>query len=107
MGSTEVIACYESLAAFTDQMSSAARKGEWDALVGIEQQRSALVSVMKSLDAVTSLDEPARARKKQLIGSVLAQDAEIRKLVQAWMSEHELDMQSNAQELRLLKKYGA
>jgi len=47
MGSTEVIACYESLAAFTDQMSRAARKGEGDALVGSEQQRTAMVSVMK------------------------------------------------------------
>lgn len=107
MSANKVIANYESLAVLTGQMIETARKGEWTALVTLEQQRTALVSAMKLLDATTPLDESARQRKKDLINSVLAQDAEIRKLVQAWMGEHELSMQSNAQELRLLREYGA
>lgn len=107
MSAAKVIANYESLAAFTGQMIEAARKGEWDTLVGIEQQRSTLVSTMKLLDAATLLDEPTRQHKKRLIETILTQDAEIRTLVQAWMGEHELSMQSNAQELRLLREYGA
>jgi hypothetical protein len=81
--------------------------GEWDTLVAIEHQRSELISAMKPLDAATALDEATRQRKRALIESVLAQDGEIRALVEAWMGEHELSMQSNRQELRLLREYGA
>ena len=107
MSSSNVIVHYETLGAITGQMIDAARQGNWDNLIAIEKQRSALVAKIKTLDATTQLDETARQRKKALIEVALVQDAEIRTLVQAWMSEHELSMQSNAQELRLLRKYGA
>ena len=102
-----MIANYEALATLTSQMQGAAQGAEWEALIAFEQQRGALVAAMKPLDAETLLDDSARQRKNALITSVLAQDAEIRTLVQAWMNECELSMQSNAQELRLLRKYGA
>lgn len=105
--SATVIANYEALAALTGQMHAAAARGEWDALVAIERQRSELIVAMKPLDAATALDDAARQRKQALIESVLAQDAEIRARVEAWMGEHELSMQSNRQELRLLREYGA
>lgn len=107
MSAAQVIAHYETLAALTGQMQDAAKRGDWDALVAIEQQRSDLIAAMKPLDATTTLDAGARQRKRALIESVLAQDAEIRARVEAWMSEHELSMQSNRQELRLLREYGA
>ena len=107
MSSPDVIANYDSLAALTAQMIEAARQGEWDALTTLEQQRSKLVIAMKAADAATQLDPAHHQRKIALIETVMAQDAEIRTLVQAWMSEYELSMQSNAQELRLLRKYGA
>ena len=107
MSSAAVVANYELLGAITGQMIDAARQGDWDMLVAIEKQRSALVARIKTLDATAQLDETAHQRKKSLIQATLSQDAEIRTLVQVWMSEHELSMQSNAQELRLLRKYGA
>ena len=104
---SQVIANYESLSALTGQMREAAAHGEWDQLIGIEQQRGKLVAIMKPLDAEVELDEAARQRKNELINQVLAGDGEIRNLTQAWMGQLQLSMQSNSQELRLLKKYGA
>jgi flagellar protein FliT len=106
MSVAQVIANYEALAALTGQMREAALRGEWDPLVDIERQRGELVAAMQSLDAEVRLDKAASRRKAQLINEVLAHDAEIRTLVEAWMSELELSRQSNLQELRLLREYG-
>jgi flagellar protein FliT len=107
MSASQVIANYESLSALTGQMREAAVHEEWDQLIGIEQQRGKLVDAMKPLDAQVTLDEAARQRKDQLITEILAGDAEIRNLTQAWMGQLQLNMQSCLQELRLLKEYGA
>jgi flagellar protein FliT len=106
MSVAQVIANYEALAALTGQMRDAAVRGEWDPLISIEQERSKLVAVMKQLDAETPLSEVTKQRKDQLISEILAHDAEIRTLAQAWMSELQLSRQSNLQELRLLREYG-
>jgi len=107
MSAAQVIANYESLSALTGRMRAAAKRGEWGSLVDIEQERGKLVAAMKPLDADANLDEAARQRKNQLISEILAGDAEIRDLAQAWMSQFQLSMQSSLQELRLLKEYGA
>jgi flagellar protein FliT len=106
MSVAQVIANYETLATLTSQMHETARRGEWELLIDCEQQRSALIAAMKPLDAETRLDESTRHRKNELITRVLAHDAEIRNLVQAWMDECDLSMRSSAQELRLLREYG-
>lgn len=105
MSVTQVIANYEALATLTSRMQEAAQSGEWDALIAFELQRGELVATMKPVDADTRIDAGTQQRKNELITRVLAGDAEIRKLVQAWMDECDQSMQSNAQELRLLKKY--
>lgn len=107
MDSSQVIANYEALSALTGQMREAAVDGEWDRLISIEQQCGELVITMKKLDVEATLDEAARRHKKQLINKILADDAEIRSRVQAWMSQLQLSMQSNRQEQRLLQAYGA
>lgn len=107
MRATQVIANYEALSALTGQMRETAIRGDWDALVAIEQQRGKLVAAMKSLDSEAKLDAASRQRKNELITGILADDAEIRNLTLAWMNQFQLDMQSSVQELRLLKEYGA
>ena len=107
MSTVQVIANYESLAALTGQMRDAALRGEWDPLITIEQQRSELIAAMKPIDAEARLDEAARRRKDELISEILAADAEIRKLTETWMSQLQLNMQSNRQEQLLLHAYGA
>ena len=107
MSAAQVIANYEMLSVLTGQMHDAARRGDWDALIAIEHQRSELIATTKPLDAATTLDADSNKRKRALIESVLTRDAEIRTFVEKWMAEHELSMQSNRQELRLLREYGA
>jgi hypothetical protein len=106
MSAAQVIANYEALATLTRQMQGAAQSAEWDVLIAFEQQRSELIAAMKPLDAETMLDEGTRHRKNEIISRVLSLDAEIRKLVKAWMDECDLSMQSNLQERRLLREYG-
>jgi len=106
MVSSQVIANYELLSALTGQMREAAVRGEWDHLVSIELQRGELVAAMKPVDAEAKLDEATRQRKNQLINKILADDAEIRNLTQAWMGQLQLSMQSNRQEQRLQNAYG-
>lgn len=88
-------------------MREAAVQGEWDQLVGIELQRSMLVATMKPVDAEARLDEATRQRKNQLISKIQADDIEIRNLVQTWMDQLQLSIQSNRQEQRLQQAYRA
>ncbi len=104
--SSQVIANYELLSAMTAQMREAAQRGEWDSLISIEHQCSALVAAMKPIDAEVTLDEVARQRKLELITKILADDAEIRNYTQIWMRQLQLSMQSNRQEQLLLHAYG-
>ncbi len=106
MGSSQAIANYELLSALTGRMRVAAEHGEWDALIDIEHQCSKLVAAMKPVDAEVRLDEAAHRRKTQLIRKILADDAEIRNHTQAWLSQLQLNMQSNRQEQLLLHAYG-
>lgn len=105
MSSSQVIANYESLSALTEQMRTAAVQGEWDQLVGLEQQCSQHVATMKPVDTTAILDESARQRKIQLIKKILADDADIRNRTEVWMGQLQRIMQSNRQEQRLQQAY--
>jgi flagellar protein FliT len=107
MSTAQVIANYEALLTLTGKMRDAAIRGEWDELIAIERQRGKVVAAMKPLDSQARLDEATRQRKNALITEILAADAEIRNLTQAWMDQFRLTMQSSVQELRLLKEYRA
>lgn len=105
-GSARVIANYELLSELTVQMRKAAEHGHWEELTGIGQKCNNLVESMKPIDAETSLDEATRQHKNQLIQKILADQAEIRNLTQAWMTQLTDLMQSNLQEQRLQRTYG-
>jgi flagellar protein FliT len=105
--SSQAIANYEALSILSGQMRDAAIDGEWDQLIGIEQGCGELVAAMKLIDVEANLNKDERQYKIQLIDKILADDAEVRTHVQAWMGQLELSMQSNRQEQRLLQAYGA
>jgi hypothetical protein len=107
MNSSQVIANYVALLALMGQMREAAKFGEWELLVSIEQQSAELVAAMKTVDVEVILNQAEQIHKKQLINKILVDDDEIRTRVHAWMSQLELSMQSNRQEQRLLHAYGA
>ena len=107
MGAAEVIANYEALAALTGRMHETALRGDWDALVAMEQDRGRMIETMKPLDAAMPLDAAARERKRELIAAVLAQDEEIRAATRSWMDQLQAERQSSLRQIRLLKEYGA
>jgi len=76
------ISIYESLAANSVAMLDAARRGDWNTVVEIEEVCSlAITRLREDGDAVPA--EPAsRERKAHLIRRILADDAEIRGLAQ-------------------------
>lgn len=106
MGGAQTISDYESLSAITGRMRDAAARGEWDALIALEQQCSRHVAAMRPSGAATAPDEPARLRKIQLIKKILADDAEIRNRTEVWMAQLQHIMQSNRHEQRLRQAYG-
>jgi len=81
-------------------------RGDWDRLIGLEQQCSRHVAAMKPIDATAVLDESSRRAKIQLIKKILADDADIRSRTMEWMGELQRIIQSNRQEQRLQHKYG-
>jgi flagellar protein FliT len=105
MDASQVIMNYESLSALTGQMRDAAVHGEWDQLIGLEQQCSRHVAAMKPVDAAAGLDEPARQRKIQLIKKILADDVEIRDRTEMWMEQLQRIIQSNRHEQCLQQAY--
>lgn len=107
MSTTQVIINYESLSALTAQMRDAAAQGEWEALIGLEQQCTRQIALMRPLDTGAVLDESSRQRKILLIRKILANDAEIRNCTESWMGQLQRIMQSNRQEQRLTQVYGA
>lgn len=106
-GAAQVIANYEQLATLTEEMRKAAAQEEWERLIEIERQCSMLVSEMKSVDAEVKLDKAAQQHKFELINKILADEAVIRNHTQTWMDQLKSLIQSNRQEQRLHKAYGA
>lgn len=106
MSAAQVIANYELFALTTAQMRVAAEHSEWELLISIETQRTTLLAQMKPLDAMVVLDPTAQQRKAQLIEKILADDAQTRKHTQVWMSQLQLNIDSNSNELRVRQAYG-
>ncbi len=98
---------YESLSNLTSRMLAAANDGEWDHLIELEQQCTHKVSDIRTADDGPIPDEATRQRKIQLIRQILANDAQIRSRTEGWMNQLKNIMQSNKQEQRLNKTYGA
>lgn len=78
---------YERIAALTAAMLAAARRGEWDELLQLEAECKAVFAALVAAPATAALPPAVARRKAELIQQVLADDAEIRHLVEPWMAE--------------------
>jgi flagellar protein FliT len=85
-------------------MREAALQSEWDLLVELEEQSSAQVAELKSID-LHPTDEATRLRKVALIKRILADDAAIRSKMEPWMDQLQRIMDSARSEDRLQKTY--
>jgi flagellar protein FliT len=91
--------------ALTERMLDAARKSDWDGLVGLEQQRGKLIDEIGTLEQDPAMARSHRDRKRALIQAIMGRDDEIRLLTQDWMRELREILASVNTEQRLSKTY--
>ena len=78
---------YERIAGLTAAMLEAARASQWELLLDLENECcAAFTHLVNAAPAAAATPEIAR-RKTMLIRQILADDAEIRNLVEPWMAE--------------------
>lgn len=78
---------YERIAQLTSEMLAAARRQQWEQLIELEHTcRNAFAALVDAPDAIPATPETLQ-RKAALIRQVIADDAEIRNLVEPWATE--------------------
>jgi len=97
---------YEAIAAVVGDMLSAARADQWNTLIQLQEQYTALVDSLRPVDATFDLDEAQRTRKHELIRRILADDAAIRDLITPRLARLSALLSSSRQSRALQEMYG-
>jgi flagellar protein FliT len=102
----QILQTYDAMSVKSAQMVNAAQHGNWDELVALEHDCSALVARLKRVDQGSPTPDAGHSQRKvALIRKVLADDAEIRRHTQPWMAKLQDYLGSGRQELRLQRAY--
>jgi len=107
MNSQQTIALFEEVGVITGQMLTAARSGDWDQLAELESVCAGHIDTLRRDSHPETLSEDLRTRKGKIIGKILADDREIRDLLNPWMTRLSAMMNSAGTERRLARAYGA
>ena len=102
-----IVCRYREFVDLSHQVLSAARSSDWDLVLDLDRQRSALLDTIKQADTGAAMSPDGLAQKKPLVDQYLAMETETRALVAAWMADLKNTMLSNSQEQKLIKHYGA
>lgn len=86
-------------------MVDAARAAQWEALVGVERERDALVETLRREDTEPPKSARWRERKRDLLARMLALDEEVRTLTEDWMHELREILANVATERKVNKTY--
>ena len=78
---------YEQMGRISSVMVEAARAGDWERLIELESGIARLRDTLMALPAETGLPAAVMERRRQLIGRILDDDAEIRRHTEPWMEE--------------------
>lgn len=105
MNSQEVVSLYETVADISGQMLMAARTENWAQLASLEQACAKHVEFLKSNDREAAEGE-LRERKVKIIQKILADDREIRNIVQPWMARLSMQINSVGTQRKLAQTYG-
>jgi flagellar protein FliT len=98
---------YEQALELTRAMLEAARRSDWDALVGLEKERLTLVDQLRELDVNPARDVATREQKRQVIRDIMECDEQIQILTQDWMRELREVLGSISAEQKLSRTYGS
>ena len=107
MNSQEIITLYETVSDITDKMLAAARAGEWDRLVQLEELCHSHVQSLREGEPREPLTGKMRERKVQIIHKILADDREIRNLTEPWMAHLAAMINHAGMERKLSNAYRA
>ncbi len=97
---------YEAIAKVVGEMLNAARADQWNTLIQLQDQYTALVDSLRPVDASFDLDEAQRARKHELIRRILADDAAIRDLITPRLARLSALLASSRHTRALQEMYG-
>jgi len=100
-----ILDIYGSISDKTGEMLQAAKSSDWDRLVELEQDCRALIDCLKYTDTGPAAGAQFVQRKIAFIRKALADDAEIRKFTEPWMTQLEAYIGSARQERKLQQAY--
>jgi flagellar protein FliT len=81
----KLLSCYEAIATASGRMLEAARMADWDRLVEAEADCATLINEARDLRAACDCSAAGEARRLSALRKVMADDAEIRALMQPWL----------------------
>jgi flagellar protein FliT len=99
------IAQYESLSGLLTTMISAAEKGEWDQVAGMESNFKPIIDQIRSTSIEERLSDDERRQKIQVIKQILRDDARLRELANPWMAQLQDVMQQTRNGRDAIKAY--
>jgi len=82
----KLLSCYEEIAAASGRMLDAARSADWECLVRAEADCASLIDKARDLRAACDCSAVGEARRLSALRKVMADDAEIRALMQPWLT---------------------
>ena len=106
MNSDQILSLYEAVSNITDQMLAAAKQGDWDRMIALEEHCSRHIQTLKDGEPPVPLTGVNRERKIKIIHKILADDREIRDLAEPWMAQLGQMINSTRAERRLSGAYG-
>jgi flagellar protein FliT len=106
MNSQEVVSAYETVAAITDQMLTAARCANWTQLATLEKVCAQHVEAIRNNEREAA-QGMIRERKVKIIQKILADDREIRSITEPWMERLSIQINSVSAKRKLAHAYGA
>jgi flagellar protein FliT len=107
LNTAEVLSIYENVSEITDKMVAAARSGDWDTLVALENRCSGQVNRLKAEEPPEPLSAEVRETKVRIIKKILEDDRQIRDIVEPWMKQLAVLINSTGTERKLTQAYGA
>lgn len=105
MGSAGLLIQYQAIRNHSLLMLESARQGDWDRLIELERNRAELHALLQAQEPRSTWPETDQLRKGELIRSILANDAETRKLVEPRWQELQNIFGSLYVEKKLLMAY--
>ena len=80
---------YEALETASKDMLDAARDGDWDRVVRLEAACALVIGKLRQIAHLNQLSENGRQSKLRILKSILANDAEIRRITETLPAQFE------------------